>query len=180
MVECHVKRLERFVGVPLVEPESNVDGEERCQGDENDGDVVGFETLWNLVVIKALDVCKSLAETIKLPCFLNSTSSSAMSVRFEVGKSCWMSHSHEWWQISNCDLWLVSGWITCNLRYNLHPGLTVIDEIGLMKIVLCDFAHCITEENVWGVDTSHCEGPVWKTCSFVSPSSNWQFFECSR
>ena len=45
MVECDVKRLERFVGVPFVEPESDVDGEDRCQGGETNGNVVGFEPL---------------------------------------------------------------------------------------------------------------------------------------
>ena len=52
----NVERLERFVGVPFLEPECNVDGEEHCQGDETDGDVVGFEPLRNVFVFKALDV----------------------------------------------------------------------------------------------------------------------------
>ena len=56
MVKCDVETLERFVGVPFVEPECNVDGEEHCQGDETNGDVVGFEPLQNVFVFKALDV----------------------------------------------------------------------------------------------------------------------------
>ena len=43
MVECDVKGLERFVGVPFVEPECDVEYEEGCQGDETDCNVVGFE-----------------------------------------------------------------------------------------------------------------------------------------
>jgi len=154
----------------FVQPVCHVGEEEYGHDDAANGNVFSSA----ISSSENLRFCKSCALTKCVPCLLILINSSAIRVRFEVGKRCLMSQFQELCRISNCDHWLVSGWISWDLRCNWHPHLGVMEEIGLTIIVLWDFSHCKTEANFSSAETNHCVGPVWNMCSWLSPSWNWQ------